>query len=81
MSFTQEMTARAEADHRRMTQVLIERITALGGTYYLPYRPHATLDQFRAAYPRAGEFAAAKRALDPTLTLRNNLWDSYLERT
>jgi FAD/FMN-containing dehydrogenase len=78
MSFTQELTARAEADHARMTRALIDRIIALGGTYYLPYRPHATPSQFTAAYPRAAEFAAAKRALDPTLTLRNNLWDSYL---
>lgn len=80
MSFTQELTARAEADHRRMTRALIDRIVALGGTYYLPYRPHARVDQFVAAYPRAGEFAAAKRAVDPALTLRNNLWDTYLER-
>ncbi|MEM7598726.1 MAG: FAD-binding oxidoreductase [Pseudomonadota bacterium] len=80
MSFTQEMTARAEADHKRMTQELIDRIIALGGTYYLPYRPHATVEQFTAAYPRAAEFAAKKRQIDPDLTLRNNLWDSYLER-
>ena len=78
MSFTQEKTARAEADHARMTQALIDRVLDLGGSYYLPYRPHARLDQFRTAYPRAGAFAAAKRALDPDLVLRNNLWDSYL---
>lgn len=81
MSFTQELTARAEADHARMTRALIDRILALGGTYYLPYRPHATQAQFLAAYPRAPEFAAAKRALDPDLRLRNNLWDTYLEGT
>jgi FAD/FMN-containing dehydrogenase len=79
MSFTQERTARAEADHRRMTQALIDRVLSIGGTYYLPYRPHARPDQFVAAYPRAAEFAAAKRALDPRLILRNNLWDSYLD--
>ena len=79
MSFTQELTQRAEADHTRMTRALIDRIIAIGGTYYLPYRPHATVGQFTAAYPRAPEFAAAKRALDPQLTLRNNLWDTYLE--
>ena len=78
MSFTQEKTARAEADHARMTRDLIDRIVALGGTYYLPYRPHATLDQFTAAYPRAAEFAALKRQIDPQLTLRNHLWDRYL---
>ena len=78
MSFTQERTARAEADHQRLTQRLIDRVLEIGGSYYLPYRPHARPDQFARAYPRAADFAAAKRALDPALTLRNNLWDSYL---
>lgn len=80
MSFTQEKTARAEADQARMTRRLIDRVLGIGGSYYLPYRPHARADQFIRAYPRAAEFAAAKRAIDPRLTLRNNLWDSYLER-
>lgn len=78
MSFSQELTARAEDDMMRMTQLLIDRITDIGGAYYLPYRPHARLDQLGAAYPRAPEFARAKRLLDPRLSLRNNLWDSYL---
>ncbi len=79
MSFSQEMTRRGEADMARMTEELIERIIDIGGTYYLPYRPHARLDQLTRAYPRAREFAALKRRIDPALTFRNNLWDSYLE--
>lgn len=79
MSFSQEMSVRAEADMARLTQALIERMIAIGGSYYLPYRPHAAPDQFLRAYPRAAEFAAAKRRLDPNLTLRNALWDRYLE--
>lgn len=79
MSFSQEKTARAEADMQRMTRALIDGITAIGGTYYLPYRPHASPEQFTTAYPRAAEFAAAKRQLDPDQLFRNNLWDSYLE--
>jgi hypothetical protein len=63
---------------QRMTEALIERVLAIGGSYYLPYRPHARLDQFTRAYPRAGEFAAAKRRLDPGLTFRNHFWDRYL---
>nr|WP_299847672.1 FAD-binding oxidoreductase [uncultured Roseovarius sp.] len=78
MSFSQEMTVRAEVDMARMTRELIDGITDIGGTYYLPYRPHATTEQLIRAYPRAPEFAAAKRALDPSLTFRNNLWDTYL---
>lgn len=80
MSFSQELTRRAEADHKRMSQELIDRVIALGGTYYLPYRPHATAAQFMSAYPRAEEFTAQKREIDPDLTLRNALWDKYLER-
>nr|WP_102110259.1 FAD-binding oxidoreductase [Kandeliimicrobium roseum] len=79
MLFSQEMTLRAEEDMARMTRALIGRVLDLGGSYYLPYRPHATGAQFAAAYPRAAEFAAAKRALDPDLRFRNALWDRYLE--
>ena len=80
MLFSQEMTARAEADHKRMTQDLIDGVHAIGGSYYLPYRPHARLDQFAENYTRASEFAVQKRMIDPQLLLRNNLWDSYLAK-
>lgn len=78
MLFSQEMTKRAEADMARMTRELIDGTIALGGTYYLPYRPHAELGQFLAAYPRAEDFAKAKRELDPGLVLRNQFWENYL---
>ncbi|MGC1497066.1 MAG: FAD-binding protein [Sulfitobacter sp.] len=80
MSFSQEMTARAEADMARMTRDLVEGIIGIGGAYYLPYRPHPTVAQLERAYPRAAAFAAAKRDLDPAMIFRNNLWDSYLEK-
>lgn len=78
MLFSQEMTNRAEADMARMTEALIDRVIALGGTYYLPYRPHARPEQFTAGYARSHEFVAAKRATDPGLVLRNALWDRYM---
>jgi FAD/FMN-containing dehydrogenase len=78
--FSQEKTLRAEADMARVTHHLIERVLSIGGTYYLPYRPHATLDQFKRAYPSAGEFAARKRALDKGLTFRNRFWDNYISK-
>lgn len=78
MLFSQEMTARAEADMRRMTQALIAGTAELGGTYYLPYRLHATQALFEQSYPRATEFVAAKRKIDPDLRFRNGLWDTYM---
>jgi FAD/FMN-containing dehydrogenase len=80
MLFSQEQTVRGEADMARMTRELIDRVLAIGGTYYLPYRPHASLDQLTRGYPRAAAFAARKRAADPELLFRNQLWDGYFSR-
>ena len=35
------------------TRELIDAALSVGGTYYLPYQPHATAAQFLRAYPRA----------------------------
>ena len=78
--FSQEKTARGESDMARMTHALIDRVLDIGGTYYLPYRPHATLAQLTRGYPRAAAFAAGKRAADPDLLFRNQLWDGYFAK-
>ena len=80
MLFSQEKSARAEADMARVTRALIDGALAEGGSYYLPYRLHATPEQFEAAYPRAREFARLKRRLDPEGRFSNALWTTYLER-
>ena len=76
MLFVQKRTADADDDMRAMTVKLIDRTLAIGGSYYLPYRLHATREQMRAAYPRLDEFIAAKRRYDPQLRFRNALWDT-----
>lgn len=80
MLFSQEKTVRGEADMARMTEALIERVIAIGGSYYLPYRPHARLDQLQRAYPRVSEFVAQKKAIDPGLLFQNGLWQNYLSK-
>ncbi|MEM9332605.1 MAG: FAD-binding oxidoreductase [Pseudomonadota bacterium] len=78
MLFSQEMSVRGEADMQRMTSALIERVLEIGGTYYLPYRLHATNGQFLRGYERAKEFAALKRRADPELVFTNMMWDRYM---
>jgi FAD/FMN-containing dehydrogenase len=78
MLFVQQRTTEAEDDMRAMTTYLIAHVLALGGSYYLPYRLHASREQFRQAYPRLDEFVQAKRRYDPRLRFRNALWDMYL---
>lgn len=80
MLFSQEMSRRGEEDMRRMTHELIERVLEIGGSYYLPYRPHASLDQLTRSYPRAADFAAFKRSLDSRLIFRNLMWDRYFSK-
>ena len=63
------------------TRELIDAVIECGGTYYLPYQPHATLEQLRAAYPRVDELFALKRELDPDYRLRGALWDQYYAPT
>ncbi len=78
MLFSQEKTHRAEEDMKRMTQELIDRVLAIGGNYYLPYRLHARQDQMQKAYPGLRPFVAKKRAMDPTGLFRHAMWDQYM---
>jgi len=59
------------------TRELIDAALSVGGTYYLPYQPHATPQQFHQAYPRANELFVVKKKVDPDFRLRNVLWDTY----
>jgi SAM-dependent methyltransferase len=63
------------------TRELIDAAVSVGGSYYLPYQPHATPEQFHAAYPRARELFERKRELDPHFRFRNVLWDKYYAPT
>ncbi|MFZ5635257.1 MAG: FAD-binding oxidoreductase [Pseudomonadota bacterium] len=62
------------------TRRLIDAALAVGGRYYLPYRLHATPEQFLRAYPEADAFAALKAKIDPQRRFRNRLWEKYLPR-
>ena len=77
MSFSQRTTPEGERKMLTMTEALIDRVTDLGGAFYLPYRLHARHDQVRAAYPRFDEFVGRKNHYDPGLLFRNLMWDTY----
>ena len=73
----QRTRSNAKARVAVWTRELIEAALSCGGTYYLPYQPHATAEQFHRAYPRARELFALKRRVDPDFRWRNVLWDRY----
>lgn len=74
----QRNTSAADRDAGRWTRKLVDAALDCGGRYYLPYRLHATHEQFLRAYPEARDFAAIKRRIDPDGRFRNRLWDRYL---
>jgi FAD/FMN-containing dehydrogenase len=67
-----------QAEAARWTQKLIDRAVEMGGTYYLPYRPYATREQFLAAYPRAQYFLEKKLQYDPQELFVNTFYKTYV---
>jgi FAD/FMN-containing dehydrogenase len=77
MLFNQERNAEGDVRMEAMTRDLIDAALECGGRYYLPYRLHATREQFLKAYPQAGELWASKRRHDPEDIFRNQFYLKY----
>jgi FAD/FMN-containing dehydrogenase len=77
MLYNQGTTAEAEEEMKRCTQKLIDAAVALKGTYYLPYRLHASKEQLNKAYPMAEEFFRLKRKYDPQEIFQNEFYKTY----
>jgi FAD/FMN-containing dehydrogenase len=75
--YEQGVTPADRAVVRSWTAQLIQLAIDEGGDYYLPYQIVATKAQFLKAYPRAPEYFALKKKLDPTYKFHNRLWDAY----
>jgi len=77
MSFVQRRSADAEQRMQAMTRALIDAAIAVGGTFYLPYRLHASTEQLRRAYPAWDSAMRAKSRYDPDGIFRNGLYEAY----
>jgi FAD/FMN-containing dehydrogenase len=79
MLFRYAATPGSDAEMRAITERLIDAALACDGSYYLPYRPHATVEQFRRAYPRSKEFYDLKQKYDSTGLFENSFYRDYIE--
>lgn len=77
MCFHQKLDADADNQMEKLTREMITAALTCGGTYYLPYRPHATVEQFHAAYPQSATFFAAKQKYDPIGIFQNQFYSKY----
>jgi FAD/FMN-containing dehydrogenase len=75
--FNQARTEQADRAMEAMTKEIIAAVLALHGHYYLPYRLHASKEQFFKAYPQAREFFQMKRRYDPDELFQNEFYRKY----
>lgn len=77
MLFNQTRNSRGEEKMSRLTREIIAAALRHGGRYYLPYRLHATPEQFHQAYPQAKRFFELKRKYDPAELFQNEFYLKY----
>ncbi len=68
---TDEAVARLRCFHEALGGAAAD----FGGTFYLPYRFHYSLDEMRHCYPSFAEFAKQKQARDPKGLFSNTWWE------
>jgi FAD/FMN-containing dehydrogenase len=81
MLFIQANSNDGDARMEAMTRDLIELAIGLGGHYYLPYRLHATPEQFARSYPRGNAFFERKRSYDRNEVFQNMFYLKYGKST
>jgi FAD/FMN-containing dehydrogenase len=77
MLFNQPRTAEAEKEMKALNQRITDAAISLKGTYYLPYRLHATRHQMHKAYPQARSFFELKKKYDPNEVFQNQFYVEY----
>tara|TARA_R110002095_G_scaffold138534_2_gene120395 strand:+ start:55908 stop:57377 length:1470 start_codon:yes stop_codon:yes gene_type:complete len=77
MLFNQPRTEEGDRQMEAMSVELIEAALQAGGRYYLPYRLHATPQQFHRAYPQAKQFFRLKKGYDPQELFQNQFYQKY----
>lgn len=77
MLFSQKRDAAGETQMSKLTQEIVAAALRHDGRYYLPYRLHATPEQFNAAYPQAKKFFELKQEYDPDGLFQNEFYLKY----
>ena len=77
MLFSQTRDTAGEEKMAKLTQDMVAAALRHDGRYYLPYRLHATTEQFNEAYPQAKKFFELKRKYDPDELFQNEFYLKY----
>lgn len=77
MLFHLPLGQESDLNMQAFTRSMTDAVLKVGGTYYLPYRLHASREQFKAAYPQAEAFFAEKHRFDPKGIFTNTFYQAY----
>jgi FAD/FMN-containing dehydrogenase len=75
--YKQGTNAEARDEVRKWTIEMTDAILSEHGRWYLPYQPHASIEQFQQGYPRATLYFDLKNKLDRQHRFTNKLLDKY----
>ncbi|PKB15311.1 FAD-binding protein [Flavobacterium sp. 5] len=75
--YKQKTDDKAKEAVKQWTLEMTDAILSEKGTWYLPYQPHATLEQFKKGYPNSDKYFDLKNKLDPNQRFTNKLLDKY----
>lgn len=62
---------------KKWTLEMTDAILSENGRWYLPYQPHATVEQFQKGYKNASKYFQIKNTLDSNFRFKNKLLDKY----
>lgn len=62
---------------KQWTIEITNAILSENGKWYLPYQPHATIEQFRQAFPNSKQYFNIKNKVDSLHRFNNKLLDKY----
>lgn len=75
--YRQGTDAKAQEEVKQWTQEMTDAIISEGGSWYLPYQPHATVAQFEKGYPNAAKYFEVKQRVDSNHRFTNKLLAKY----
>ncbi len=62
---------------KKWTVEMTDAILSENGRWYLPYQPHASIEQFQKGYPGSDKYFEIKKKIDPENRFNNKLLDKY----
>jgi FAD/FMN-containing dehydrogenase len=75
--YQQKTDADAKEKVKLWTVEMTDAILSENGSWYLPYQPHASIEQFNQGFPNAPKYFEIKNRLDSAHRFTNKLLDKY----